>query len=166
MLQNSRIIEHEKHFVLPVVLYILYCKKYRSSGQACIVTHVLHVFGYGQNKHSMQICYTNPTKKMQSPGSVFIIHSQEHSFSVSPRFANIGCSTTSDWLNHSQSEVVLHSNASIEQEHACRCQRLAMGCLIENRLSRKRGIILKNALSFKQISSVITEILQNIKMFF
>ena len=36
----------------------------------------------------------------QNSGSVLINHSQQHSLSFSPRFCEIGCNRTADWLNH------------------------------------------------------------------
>ena len=34
-----------------------------------------------------------------NPGHVFTNHSQEYSFSFSPRFCKFECNTTTDWLN-------------------------------------------------------------------
>ena len=44
-------------------------------------------------------------------GSVFTNHSEEHSFSFSPRFCKFECNTTSRPYSI-QSEVLLHSNAA------------------------------------------------------
>ena len=63
------------------------------------------------------------------PGSVFTNHSQEHSLSLSPRFANWNVTQLliGYTIRFSQSEVVLHSNASIHRKF----NKSALGTLAE-----------------------------------